>query len=77
MFDPRNYGTTQTESRSLLPATIHTLLPVLRGCLIGIQVAMHTGCKPTGGNMSKVAGAEEETDKNGEVQGNLSVSEAA
>ncbi|KAJ6524940.1 hypothetical protein B0H19DRAFT_1276306 [Mycena capillaripes] len=60
------------ESRSLLPATIHTPLPVLRGRLIGIQVAMHTGCKPAGGNTSKV---EEETDMNGEVQGSLSVSE--
>ncbi|KAJ7780436.1 hypothetical protein B0H14DRAFT_3164151 [Mycena olivaceomarginata] len=38
-------------------------------------LAMHTGCKPAGGNASKVAGAEEETDMNGEIQGNLSVSE--
>jgi hypothetical protein len=50
MFVHRNYGTMQTESRSLLPATIHTLLTVLRSRLIGIQVAMHTGCKPAGGN---------------------------
>jgi hypothetical protein len=77
MFDHRNYGTTQMESRSLLPTTIHTPLPVLRGRLIGIQVAMHTGCKPAGGNASKVAGAEEETDMNGEIQGNLFVSEVA
>jgi hypothetical protein len=63
------------ESRSLLPTTIHTPLPGLRGRLIGIQVAMHTGCKPADGNTSKVAGTEEETDINGEVQGNLSVSE--